>query len=182
MGLILDTNNPSYTKTIPAKKPEEPPRIQYGTPTIDIQRMQELYSKHAQTASALTDAIEVNPETPLTGYTIVIIDDEPHIRELIGVFSEKMGSTNILKFDAPASTHLSPELDNSRTLFIVDKNFHNTGEDGVNYIPELREKYPGAKILLHSGEDTNYSGLILSKPATLDTFKQTVIKALTGKS
>jgi FixJ family two-component response regulator len=91
------------------------------------------------------------------GFFIVLIDDEPRIREAIGSMLEDAGlMRRSLCFEDPVS-FLSwlKEANDPPDLILLDVHFENAGLSGVDILPFIREDYPFLPVILLSGMDAD---------------------------
>jgi len=79
--------------------------------------------------------------------SILIVDDEPGIRELLGMILESAGHTVIAAVDGVEA----PKIMASRQIDIVITDLLMPERDGIEFITEIRQKYPNVKIVAMSG-------------------------------
>jgi len=82
-----------------------------------------------------------------TGWTVLVVDDEPVIRELAGLELAAGGCTTY--FAADGSEAFKVMESHSVDLALVDMLM--PGKDGVETIVEIKKRWPGCKILAMSG-------------------------------
>lgn len=79
--------------------------------------------------------------------SILIVDDEPGIRELLGMILEAAGHSVAAAEDGVEA----PKVMASRDVEIVITDLLMPERDGLEFIAELRSKYPKVKIIAMSG-------------------------------
>jgi len=79
--------------------------------------------------------------------SILVVDDEPGIRELLGMILESAGHTVIAAVDGIEA----PKIMASRQIDIVITDLLMPERDGIEFITEIRQKYPNVKIVAMSG-------------------------------
>jgi len=79
--------------------------------------------------------------------SILIVDDEPGIRELLGMILEAAGHSVAAAEDGVEA----PKVMASRDVEIVITVLLMPARDGLEFIAELRSKYPKVKIIAMSG-------------------------------
>ncbi|HXQ81731.1 MAG TPA: response regulator [Opitutaceae bacterium] len=79
--------------------------------------------------------------------TILIVDDEPGIRELLGMILEAAGHSVVSAEDGVEA----PKIMASRNIEIVITDLLMPERDGLEFISEIRSKYPKVKIIAMSG-------------------------------
>ncbi|MDK2954728.1 MAG: hypothetical protein PWQ57_224 [Desulfovibrionales bacterium] len=91
------------------------------------------------------------------GFFIVLVDDEPRIREAV---ASMLGEAGLLRrslcFEEPVS-FLSwlKEADEPPDLILLDVHFENAGLSGVDILPFIREDHPFLPVILLSGMDAD---------------------------
>jgi CheY-like chemotaxis protein len=86
-------------------------------------------------------------------YHIVLVDDEPRIHEMIGeILKEAKFAEHIESFYDPLSflEFLKQEKDDP-DMILLDVHFENSGLNGVEIIPYIREDYPYLPVILLTG-------------------------------
>ena len=94
--------------------------------------------------------IEVDPEN--TGETVLIVEDDPHVRQLAVSIVERLGY-RALQFE-DAESALAAMEDGADADLILSDVVLGTGMNGVVLANQIREKYPGTNVLLMSGYAT----------------------------
>jgi len=79
--------------------------------------------------------------------SILIVDDEPGIRELLGMILESAGYSVVAAVDGIEA----PKIMESRPIDIVITDLLMPERDGIEFITEIRQKYPDVKIVAMSG-------------------------------
>jgi CheY-like chemotaxis protein len=79
--------------------------------------------------------------------SILIVDDEPGIRELLSLILEAAGHSVVAAEDGIEA----PKLMASRNIDVVITDLLMPERDGLEFITEIRAKYPKAKIIAMSG-------------------------------
>jgi CheY-like chemotaxis protein len=79
--------------------------------------------------------------------SILIVDDEPGIRELLGLMLQACGHTVATAEDGIQA----PKIMASRPIDVVITDLLMPERDGLEFITELRKKYPNVKIIAMSG-------------------------------
>jgi DNA-binding response OmpR family regulator len=116
-----------------------------------------------------------NPRTGPSRYTILVVDDEELIRNLIVTFLSKMGHSCLTAVDGVDA--LDKMKENKIDAVITDIKMPNM--DGITLTSEISIKYPGLPIMVMTAFDEEYSaGIAISagarefikKPFSLDEF------------
>jgi CheY-like chemotaxis protein len=79
--------------------------------------------------------------------SILIVDDEPGIRELLGMILEAAGHSVLTAEDGVEA----PKIMASQDVDIVITDLLMPERDGLEFITEIRSKYPKVKIIAMSG-------------------------------
>jgi DNA-binding NtrC family response regulator len=79
--------------------------------------------------------------------SILIVDDEPGIRELLSMILEAAGHSVIAAEDGIEA----PKVMASREINVVITDLLMPERDGLEFITEIRAKYPKVKIIAMSG-------------------------------
>jgi DNA-binding NtrC family response regulator len=79
--------------------------------------------------------------------SILIVDDEPGIRELLGIMLETCGHTVATAEDGIQA----PKVMASRQIDVVITDLLMPERDGLEFITEVRKKYPRVKVIAMSG-------------------------------
>lgn len=79
--------------------------------------------------------------------SILIVDDEPGIRELLAIMLESYGHSVVTAEDGIQA----PKVMASRPIDVVITDLLMPERDGLEFITELRKKYPKVKIIAMSG-------------------------------
>ena len=79
--------------------------------------------------------------------SILIVDDEPGIRELLSMILESAGHSVIVAEDGLEA----PKVMASREINVVITDLLMPERDGLEFITEIRTKYPKVKIVAMSG-------------------------------
>jgi len=90
---------------------------------------------------------QLNHGNPMPASTILIVDDEPGIRELLGMILEAAGHSVVSAEDGIEA----PKIMASREVEIVITDLLMPERDGLEFITEIRSKYPKVKIIAMSG-------------------------------
>jgi len=90
---------------------------------------------------------KLNHGNPMPASTILIVDDEPGIRELLGMILEAAGHSVVSAEDGVEA----PKIMASRNIEIVITDLLMPERDGLEFISEIRSKYPKVKIIAMSG-------------------------------
>jgi CheY-like chemotaxis protein len=83
----------------------------------------------------------------MAAISILIVDDEPGIRELLGMILEAAGHSVVSAVDGVEA----PKIMASRDVDIVITDLLMPERDGLEFITEIRAKYPKVKIIAMSG-------------------------------
>jgi len=85
--------------------------------------------------------------------TVVVVDDEPQIRDLVQKFLSDVGVEIKEASSREELQNLIPQLKELRDapIIILDGSFPNPG-DGMKMAKVLKEEVPGVVIISHSGE------------------------------
>jgi DNA-binding NtrC family response regulator len=79
--------------------------------------------------------------------SILIVDDEPGIRELLSMILESAGHSVVVAEDGIEA----PKVLASREVEVVITDLLMPERDGLEFITEIRAKYPKVKIIAMSG-------------------------------
>ena len=79
--------------------------------------------------------------------SILIVDDEPGIRELLTMILEAAGHSVVVAEDGMEA----PKVMASRAIDVVITDLLMPERDGLEFITEVRKKYPAVKIIAMSG-------------------------------
>ena len=79
--------------------------------------------------------------------SILIVDDEPGIRELLAIMLETSGHSVITAEDGVQA----PKVMASRPIDVVITDLLMPERDGLEFITEVRKKFPTVKIIAMSG-------------------------------
>jgi DNA-binding NtrC family response regulator len=79
--------------------------------------------------------------------SILIVDDEPGIRELLGIMLESHGHSVVTAEDGIQA----PKVMATRPIDVVITDLLMPERDGLEFITEVRKKYPKVKIIAMSG-------------------------------
>jgi CheY-like chemotaxis protein len=79
--------------------------------------------------------------------SILIVDDEPGIRELLSLILEAAGHSVVAAEDGIEA----PKIMSSREVDVVITDLLMPERDGLEFITEIRAKYPKVKIIAMSG-------------------------------
>jgi DNA-binding NtrC family response regulator len=79
--------------------------------------------------------------------SILIVDDEPGIRELLSMILESAGHSVVVAVDGIEA----PKVLASREVEVVITDLLMPERDGLEFITEIRAKYPKVKIIAMSG-------------------------------
>jgi len=88
-----------------------------------------------------------NHGKPMAACSILIVDDEPGIRELLGIMLESSGHTVATAEDGIQA----PKVMATRAIDVVITDLLMPERDGLEFITEVRKKYPSVKIIAMSG-------------------------------
>ena len=90
---------------------------------------------------------QLNHGNVMPATSILIVDDEPGIRELLGMILETAGHSVAAAEDGLEA----PKIMASRDIDIVITDLLMPERDGLEFITEIRSKYPKVKIIAMSG-------------------------------
>jgi CheY-like chemotaxis protein len=79
--------------------------------------------------------------------SILVVDDEPGIRELLALMLEGAGHTVVAAEDGMQA----PKLLEAHKIDVVITDLLMPERDGLEFITEVRKKHPGVKIIAMSG-------------------------------
>jgi CheY-like chemotaxis protein len=79
--------------------------------------------------------------------SILVVDDEPGIRELLSLMLEAAGHTVTVAEDGIQA----PKILESQPIDVVITDLLMPERDGLEFITEVRKKYPKVKIIAMSG-------------------------------
>jgi CheY-like chemotaxis protein len=79
--------------------------------------------------------------------SILVVDDEPGIRELLSMMLEAAGHTVVVAEDGLQA----PKVMASQPIDVVITDLLMPERDGLEFITEIRKKYPAVKIIAMSG-------------------------------
>jgi signal transduction histidine kinase len=123
-----------------------------------------------------SELIAVSP--PANGHTVLIIDDEDLVRDVVARMIEDLGYAAITATDGPAGLAIVDSLPIDAVL--VDLTMPRM--DGIEVVNALRERRPELPIVLCSGFDregrTVRADAYLPKPFRIDALDQTLAKLL----
>lgn len=114
--------------------------------------------------------------------TILVVDDEPSIRQLIARILDRQGHKVIVCGDAVAALEVTEAVD----LLIVDYILPNT--NGRDLTAQLRERQPGLPVILMSGYLPSPDlappppSVFMQKPMRTTVIAEMVAKMLTSPS
>ena len=115
---------------------------------------------------------------PATGHTVLVIDDEDLVRDVVARMIEDLGYAAITAIDGPAGLAIVDSLPIDAVL--VDLTMPRLG--GADVIDALRERRPELPIVLCSGFDRESRRIradaYLPKPFRIDALDQTLSKLL----
>ncbi|MBV9249963.1 MAG: PAS domain S-box protein [Acetobacteraceae bacterium] len=121
------------------------------------------------------------PETPVVSGTILVVDDEPDVREVAVQFLNEAGYN--VQEAASAAEAIAALTTAPIDLAIVD--YAMPGMSGVEMVRQAREKYSDLKVIYISGnvdrlgaEAAETSEAVLTKPYSSATLLQTVAEVL----
>ncbi|MAQ18740.1 MAG: hypothetical protein CMN30_28580 [Sandaracinus sp.] len=115
----------------------------------------------------------------LDGRRILVVDDEPIIRRLVGRVLERAGARVDLVGDlATARRHLGPHHD----AVLLDRTLR--GERGLSLVEEVRAVTPSPRVLIFSGERVGPEEAalvdgVIAKPIALPELVAAIVAALT---
>jgi CheY-like chemotaxis protein len=123
--------------------------------------------------------IEMPAVLPLpTGHTVLIIDDEDLVRDVVTRMVEDLGYATVTATDGPAGIAIADCLPVDAVL--VDLTMPRM--TGAEVVTALRERRPNLPIILCSAFDREARGCsanaYLPKPFQIDALKQTLLKLL----
>ena len=116
-----------------------------------------------------------NPRTEPSKYTILVVDDEELIRNLVVTFLSKLGHSCLTAIDGVDA--LGKMKENKIDVVITDIKMPNM--DGITLTSEISIQYPGLPIMVMTAFDEEYSaGIAISagarefikKPFSLEEF------------
>ena len=115
---------------------------------------------------------------PANGHTVLIIDDEDLVRDVVARMIEDLGYAAITATDGPAGLAIVDSLPIDAVL--VDLTMPRMG--GIEVVNALRERRPELPIVLCSGFDREGRSVradaYLPKPFRIDALDQTLAKLL----
>ncbi len=91
--------------------------------------------------------LDENFGNPMPNCSILVVDDEPGIRELLSMMLEAAGHTVITAEDGVQA----PKLLAANTVQVIITDLLMPERDGLEFITEVRKKFPGVKIIAMSG-------------------------------
>jgi PAS domain S-box-containing protein len=124
-----------------------------------------------------TTPSEVAVVPPPTGQTILVIDDEDLVRDVVARMIEDLGYAAVTATDGPSGLALLDEVPVDAVL--VDLTMPRMG--GAEVVSALRERRPGLPIIVCSGIDRDGKAgadAYLPKPFRIDTLDDTLAKLL----
>jgi len=116
-----------------------------------------------------------NPRTESSKYTILVVDDEELIRNLVVTFLSKLGHSCVTAMNGVDA--LDKMKGNKIDAVVTDIKMPNM--DGINLTIEILRQYPGLPVMVMTAFDEEYSaGIAISvgarefikKPFSLDEF------------
>jgi len=116
-----------------------------------------------------------NPRTESSKYTILVVDDEELIRNLVVTFLSKLGHSCVTAMNGVDA--LDKMKGNKIDAVVTDIKMPNM--DGINLTIEILRQYPGLPVMVMTAFDEEYSaGTAISvgarefikKPFSLDEF------------
>ncbi len=110
----------------------------------------------------------------MTG-TILVVEDEPAVRELVSEILEMEGLTVLVAGNAEQAFQVSSEYDGTIDLLLSDVVL--PGPDGPEIAEELQRRRPGLPVLFMSG----YAGDVIDHRGTLDRDGPLLEKPFTAK-
>lgn len=87
----------------------------------------------------------------MVAYTVVIVDDDPEMRALLGVLIGAERNFTVVGEAGNGSTAVSLVKDKQPDLVVLDLNMPET--DGLAALPRLRSAAPGASIVMLTGNE-----------------------------
>jgi len=134
-------------------------------------------------ATAPMRAASPPPETSATGHTVLVIDDEPLVRDVVVRMVEDLGYAAVSCADGDAALALIAER--SVDLALVDLSMPNM--TGAELVEALRARRPDLPIVVCSGYDRVGKGpagadAYLAKPFRIDALERTLWKLLPLRS
>jgi CheY-like chemotaxis protein len=88
-----------------------------------------------------------NHGNPMPPCSILVVDDEPGIRELLCLMLEAAGHTVVAAEDGVQA----PKVLASQPIQVVITDLLMPERDGLEFITEIRKKFPAIKIIAMSG-------------------------------
>jgi PAS domain S-box-containing protein len=115
---------------------------------------------------------------PTSGHTVLVIDDEELVRDVVARMIEDLGYAAITATDGPAGLAIVEQ----RTIDAVLVDFTMPRMSGAEVVTALRARRPDLPIVLCSGLDREGRGVradaYLPKPFRMDSLDQTLAKLL----
>ena len=119
--------------------------------------------------------------------TVLVVDDEPILADVLIRFLKKLGCTPTVT----ESADLAMRIFDAEPFDLVLMDVHLPERDGFDIAKEMMERNPGQRIIMVSGLDKEYVSSrssmeclnvasILSKPFSFDEFRMTVMQTLEG--
>jgi signal transduction histidine kinase/CheY-like chemotaxis protein len=103
-------------------------------------------------APAREEAAALPPETePMRSGTILVVDDEPHVRRVCSRILERLGFQVVTAADGQEALNLFQEHDGRFLCVLLDLTM--PGMDGVATFRHLKRLQPDLKVILFSGYD-----------------------------
>ena len=99
------------------------------------------------TPTGRTYALAIRYGNPMPSCSILIVDDEPGIRELLCMMLVAAGHTVVTAEDGVQA----PKVMAAQPIDIVITDLLMPERDGLEFITEIRKKYPKVKIIAMSG-------------------------------
>ena len=126
--------------------------------------------------ATFTPSAVAAPPTPANGHTVLIIDDEDLVRDVVARMVEDLGYATITATDGPAGLAIVDHLPVDAVL--VDLTMPRA--TGTEIVRALRERRPDLPIILCSALDREARGgpadAYLPKPFQIDALDQTLAK------
>jgi CheY-like chemotaxis protein len=125
------------------------------------------------------------PDIAGSGQTVLILEDECDVRELLVDMLEDRGYQTLEAVDVPAARIAARAAD---TIDVLLSDMRLPGPDGIVFAQELADDRPDTKIIMMSGypsgpnEDTRarFDDVLLMKPFSQEQLRLALSKALRG--
>jgi two-component system, cell cycle sensor histidine kinase and response regulator CckA len=133
--------------------------------------------------AAVTAPMRATPQPPIGSRTVLVIDDEDLVRDVVARMVEDLGYAAVTASNGKAGLELIDQQDVDAVL--VDMTMPMMS--GADVVASLRERKPNLPIVVCSGYDRNGRGPVqadayLPKPFRIDALERTLAKLLPLRS